>query len=659
MKHLYILALGGLLSFSATAQFNQPAAAAKQDMAPKKKVTAVVPNADREVFWTDDISNCDNWTFGNGAAEEGSPWFDIDINFACSTEGPAGPYNQWAGGTADGSAAPAINSTTADNGFLMVDSDLFGADANYDANWVENCWAQTAQPIDCSMHEFVSISMQTRYRCWDNGGSDGSEKCFIEISRDGTTWPTTSSAYVTDWEAEGNVVYGEDTVQCRYNVFPDSETGFESDNPSLLEFDITEAAGSQETIWVRFRWMGTWGYSWEIDDIEIYDTPANDTRIDNYVSFSNYAQTGLYEYGAWAQSQIPADLTAAAKVYNVGYQDQTNVMVDLDVNGTGYASDALATLGYASNDTLTVAYQPSGLGVQDLTYVLSSDSIDENPGNNTVVQSFEVTDLQYGRDNGIVTANFPGDGSDDYIAMPLYDIISDVTIYAIDVAIMEGSEDGTPIRAFLVDMFDDLALAEQYGGELISSEEVEMASGYTNDGASEIVWYTLALEEPYQAAAGDWLGAAFEHYGGANVQVGEAQYTYDQTAFVYGPFGAGSAYDWYYSNEVPMVRLNLDPNATTTVSVEDIAASQGFELFPAFPNPANESTRMQFRMDKAAQVTFELRDVTGKLVQQRDLGTQPAGYNSFLVETSACGAGSYTATLIVDGARTTQKLMVK
>ena len=28
---------------------------------------------------------------------------------------------------------PAMNSTTSDNGFLMVDSDLFGADANYDA----------------------------------------------------------------------------------------------------------------------------------------------------------------------------------------------------------------------------------------------------------------------------------------------------------------------------------------------------------------------------------------------------------------------------------------------------------------------------------------------------------------------------------------------
>jgi hypothetical protein len=47
------------------------------------------------------------------------------------------------------------------------------------------------------------------------------------------------------------------------------------------------------------------------------------------------------------------------------------------------------------------------------------------------------------------------------------------------------------------------------------------------------------------------------------------------------------------------------------------------------------------------------------LVEVRDMGTQPAGYNSFVLETSALGAGSYTAILTVNGARTTQKLMVK
>ena len=143
------------------------------------------------------------------------------------------------------------------------------------------------------------------------------------------------------------------------------------------------------------------------------------------------------------------------------------------------------------------------------------------------------------------------------------------------------------------------------------------------------------------------------------MQTAESQFVEDGTAWYYGPFGANQTYGWYFSNNVPMVRLNLDPSASTTLNVNDVTAMSGFELFPAFPNPAVDETRMQFRLDRAAEVTFELRDITGKLVEVRELGTQPAGYSSFMVNTSALSAGSYTATLNVDNARTTQKLMVK
>lgn len=666
MKQFYILALGGLLSLGAQAQYNMPAAA-KGDTSPRAKVTAVTSNVERETIWINDVSVCDDWTYGNGATETGSPWFDIDINFECTTEGPSGPYNGWAGGNAVGTPQPPLNSSTSDNGFLMVDSDLFGADANYDANWIENCWVQTADAIDCANYPYVSISFQTRYRCWDNGASDGSEKCFVEVSRDGTSWPELTSAYTTEWSNEGMVDYDGEMVQCRYEVFPDSETGYGSDNPALLEFDITEAAGGQEAVWVRFRWVGTWGYSWEIDDIEVYETPENDTRIDNYVSYTNFEQGGNYEYGAWAVSQLPDTLFAGAKVYNVGYANQTNVVIDLDVNGESVVSNVIDTLGYAANDTLVAAYTVTGLGPVSLDYTLSADDEDENPGNNTASQSFEVTDLQWGRDNGEISAAYPagdpteGDiaGTTDYIAMPLYFVENDVTIYGVDVAIMEGTEPNIPVRGFLVDINDDLALTEQYGGELVSSPEIDLVEGNTNDGTGEIIWYTFVFDEPYEATAGENLGAAFEHYGGGNVQIGEAQFTYDQTAFVYGPFGSGQAYDWYYSNEVPMVRLNLDADAVTAVSEAQITGTEGFDLFPAFPNPTTDATRFRFQLERSAEVTFELRDIAGKLVERRDLGTQPAGMGNMVLETSAFGAGSYTATFVVDGARTTQKLMVK
>ena len=40
----------------------------------------------------------------------------------------------------------------------------------------------------------------------------------------------------------------------------------------------------------------------------------------------------------------------------------------------------------------------------------------------------------------------PNDGTVDYIQMPLYQVLADVTVYGVDVAIVEGSDDFTPVR---------------------------------------------------------------------------------------------------------------------------------------------------------------------------------------------------------------------
>ena len=657
MKQIYFLISAMFIGTLANAQVKMPVQAAKDVQASSVYLNTEAPvQAARAVFYTNDcnVDNCSDWSFGNGAAEVGAPWTDIDINFECTTDGPSGPYNQWAGGSGDGSATSSMNSTTSSNGTIIVDSDLFGADANYDANWVENCWFQTVAPIDCSDHPYVSISLETRYRCWDNGGSDDSEKCLIEVSRDGINWPA-----IDNWdEASGYVIYGTDTVPSRKEVFPGYETSDTSDNPSLLEFDITDAAGGQAEVYVRFRWSGTWGYSWEIDDINVYDTPANDTRIDNYLSYTDYERTGYYEYGAWPLSQIPADLSAAAKVYNVGFEDQTNVTLDVTAAGTTAYSTPI-TLSYATADTLSAAYLPTALGPVTVDYLLTADAADENPSNNMASQSFEVTDLSWGRDEGTPINAAPGDGTDDYIAVSLFDIVDDVVIYAIDVAVMDGSETGTSIITHLFDGFDDNFLAEQYGGILQSTDEFDIIAGNTNAvGVPVTTWYTLVFDEPYLASAGDWIGAGFEHYGGSNVQYGESKFTQDNTAFIYGPFGTGSAYDWYYTNEVPMVRLNLNPNAVNTISEESVNTT-GFEMFPSFPNPTNGVTRVQFRLDRAADVNFEVVDVTGKTVYTLDMGTQAPGYNSLSVDASAFAAGVYTYTLSVDGERSTDRLMVK
>lgn len=520
-------------------------------------------------IWSNDISNCADWTFGNGSNEAGAPWSGIDLNFECTLDGPTGFFNGWAGGASDGTAAPAMNSTTSFNGLLLLDSDYYGSEAQYDANWIENSWVQTSTPIDCSVNPLVAISFETRYRCWDNGGSDGSEKCFVEISRDGTTWPNLTQAYVTTWQEEGMVAYGSDMVQCRYEVFPESETGFETENPDYREFDITEAAGGQSEVWIRFRWVGTWGYSWEIDDIKVFDIEENDTRIDSYLSYTNYQQTGIYENGAWAQSQLLESLSAGAKVYNFGWGTQENVVLDIEVNGATSSSSIIETFPNAASDTLSADYVVSEVGTYTVNYALTADNVDDNPQNNYASQSFEVTEFSYGRDNGVIVDTYGGDF--EYACMPYYDIHNDATIYGIDVAIMDGGEAGSPIRAFVIDLDDpanlgaDGFLAPPYDMlPLAESGETYLNPDVSNNGTGEIVWYTFEFEEPLQVTAGQVLGASFEYFGGAALSIAESSTNFDGTAAIYGPSAADGSYAWRGTDEMPMVRLNFDPNLEPT-----------------------------------------------------------------------------------------------
>lgn len=647
MKQFYLTIAAAFAVASVGAQNVLPVSTTKAHQ--QRRVAPVEESmfyaADREVFYTNDFSDCNDWViddaFSNGYTEfvEGLD-FECGIGLAPTGFAPIDP----------------LASTTADNGFMMVDSDLFGGEEG--GTGIENNWFQSANPIDCSAYPYVSISFETFYRMWDGGSSDGNEYCLVEVSRDGVTWPDVTTFEVAD----GFVDFGDGdgAVQARWEVWPDMATQDPVDNPTIKSFDITAAAGGQEQVWIRFRWKGTWGYAWMIDDVALFETLANDVRTDAYVSYSDYLGTAFYEYGAWAESQL-TPFNFAMTAANNGYQDQTGVTMTVTVNGEDAGVSEAIELPYTGVDTLrTSGWElTSGVGSYEVTYTLSADNADDDESNNVATQSFEVTDLQFGRDDGTFTGLFPGDGTDDFIALNPFDIYNDVTIYAIDVAIADGSDEGTPVIAHLFDGTDDLFISAQYGGLLVSSDELDLASAYSNDGSeSDVVWYTLVLEEPYTASAGDFIAAGFEHYGGSNVQIWESKYTYDQTSFVYGPFGSGSAYDWYYTNEVPMVRLNLNPEATNTVNVENIAG-EAFELFPAVPNPANESARLQYRLDQASDIAFEIRDITGKLVMAEDRGTQGAGYHALTLDVSAFEAGVYTFSLTVDGARATQRIIVQ
>lgn len=626
MKKVYVLACAVLLAGSVSAQGILPMQPVKsQDF--RSFAPANTPSnqqVEREVFWTNDLSDPADWTIDN-ALNNGFEQF-VDLQFQIGT------------GLAPSGFAPiaAINSTTYDNGIAMVDSDLYGGEEG--GLGIENCWIQTANPIDCSAHPYVGISFETFYRMWDGGSSDGNEYCLVEVSTDGVNWPDASTFEVS--EAPGE----------RWELWPNMQTQDPVTNPTNMFFDITSAAGGQSTVYLRFRWKGTWGYAWMIDDIQLFDLAANDVRVAS-TTYSDYNNTGILEYGVFPFSQL-TELTFRSDVENIGATGQTGVTMDVTVNGSNVGTSAAEDIAYGEADSLFVTgyTPPATAGDYAIEYSVTTAEGDENPGDNMASQSFMVDEWQMGRDDNGFTGVFPLDGADEFILGPVFQIFNDATVYAIDVAIMNTSDAGTELIAEMRD----------YNSEnfdvLVASSEQPIVSSLLNDGSSEPLWTTFVLEDPMDVFAGDIVYPTIQHYGGSAVQIGESRNAPEQTCFLYGDFGT-AGFAWYFTTDVPMVRLNFNPDAT--VGVEDALTAPNFTLLQNFPNPADDVTRVNYELTTAGRVNIAVYDITGKQVMNVEEGLLPAGTHRTVLNVAALPAGVYHYTLTVGENQLSRKMVIQ
>jgi hypothetical protein len=639
MKKIYMLFFAVLFTSGAFAQqANQPAAASRAAQTLRANDGEVYTAGSREVFYTNDFSNCADWTIDN-ANNAGLTQFVEGLDFVCGTAAPSGS-----------AAIDGIASTTASNGFMMVDSDEFGGEEG--GSGIENNWFQNAQPIDCSAYPFVSIKFETFYRMWDNGNSDGNEYCLVEVSRDGVTWPSLTTFEVS----EGMVDFGDGDgmVQARWELFPEMETQDPVQNPTVMVFDITSAAGGQEQVWIRFRWKGTWGYAWMVDDVELFETPDDDISVESYFTYTDIAGTGMYEYGVWPTSQL-TELQMAARVRNLGINEATNVTLSATVNGADAAMTATPiNIAYASADTArAVGYTPPAVeGMYEVAITVTQDAADENINDNTALTSFEITEFSYGRDNSVYENFFPGTTYiQEFQVANAYQFFGDATIYGIDVAFVAGEAEA-PVVAHVLD-FENLDI-------VVSSEELELNPEFINTNAVDgnITWYTFRLEDPIDVTAGDGFLASVESFGGSGVRVGRSKAAPDQTCFVYGDFGT-AGFDWYFTGSTAMIRFNLDPSVANTPNNIQEVASTNFSLLQNIPNPATGTTLIRYNLNAADAVSFEVMDFTGKRVIMQDLGRQVAGEHQFDLNIADLASGMYTYTLTVGQERATRKMIIK
>lgn len=530
-----------------------------------------------------------------------------------------------------------IQSTTFSNGFAKFASD------SANCTWVGS--TPTALPtseftswegslvsptIDLSATPYVEIEFQQRSRfCC------GDAPFFLEVSTDGgATWPT---------------------------VILTNEGLPTNQDPTFTEtrrFNLTQAiSGDPSNVKIRFHHSsdaGTSHYYWQVDDIKIIELNANDVRMTG-TGITNWdlAAAATYDslpYTVFPYSQLrPMGLNM--RVLNNGSVEQTNLTANFKVErGSDVILDQdqnVASLSPGESRLIFVdpSFTPPAVeGTYNLSTMITADG-DLTPDDNTGSGTFKVHPLYYGRDGGTATSVFEdGDGSgSEFVLGNMFHAYSNDLLYAIAVAFNTGSEEGVLIRGQLLES-TDFAVIENTDEYAIEPGEVNAVGGSN--------FVIMEFNPPVQLIAGMDYMAAVQCFG--NARVGINGVSPDQTSFIYYDNGTGPT--WFYTTRTPMVRMVVGEDFN--VGVADAIENAGTTLGQNMPNPTRENTTINYALETAAKVSFEVRDMSGKLVMAQNMGSMPAGEHRVQLDTRTLGEGVYFYTLTADDVRLSKRMTV-
>lgn len=580
MKKFYLLTLSALTAIAVNAQKNGPSVKKQTVFAVEQQPNQKPANTEKATIWESDFSDAADWAIAHDAA-------DCSLDFSIGSVSCAGDY-----------PIGDIASTTASNGWAMVDSDLYGGATG--GNEVEDSWLTMAVPVDLSAYPNVIIEFETFYRAYSY------EKPFIVVGvGDGAgnvTWPT-----------DLNPDYDESTNPNVYAALPanvDNPTA----NPYKVQIDISAAAGGQSEVYIRFNWTGTWGYAWFIDDFKILEQPENDVVLNTEV-FVGVNNEGI-EYGRTPITQLDDSYEVAAYGVNFGSTTQTNVAVDVDFGSISYnyaVGDVLSTdeIVVSNIETPTLA-----VGLYEGTYTVSSTEEvvgGDNYGNNSLERNFEVTTDVYSQDGidvqpaanlalgSLGSDSFSGELSNTVLAAQYHMRESENQVNGIQIALANGSAEGAELTISIIDtavfFADGIGAVTGINGNYAESgiyalTADDIANGYAN----------IFFDAPVTLAPNAYFFAANCYY----IEDQAVRVLDDQT--VAQPFWASA------------IHLVTDGSSYTNgnaLAIRVLSGSAGIEetannIFNVYPNPAIDVINVTFTENFNGSVS--ILNVTGKEV---------------------------------------------
>ncbi len=610
-------------------------------------------NAQVPSFWSED--------FSGGAIPAG--WLNEDVS-------ENNTFWTWCADPATGQidGCPALwngavnqqlpfSSTTAQNGFVVMDSDIFQEQP------FNHLTQLTTSAIDCSAESEVFIRFESHIGIFsfENGAK-------VRV----TTTPTDTST----WQS--------------FDVFPELTTGDRwSANPETVIIDISEPAAGQSNVYIQFFWEGNWEYMWSIDDITLHGedpTLPNDMRVNvDFFSVPANAATPI--------SQV-TPINFLADIENIGRLDQENV--NLNIKITNLATSEVVheqDLPYgqiivdslAQNVFFPESFTPTAVGDYEGVYTVSSDSTDTDPTNDTQTFLFSITDSTFAKSNGVGLGSIgpnPAPGSNWQAGEPhtwgmgvYYWVPSGGTFEVSTVSFGITNPDELAGQSLILWLYE----FTDANGDRICQQEERTSVGVNSYeisgdevslsiltmplidvlGAGPVTLkdnqgYILMAEFVSPDDQTD-LSLAAERNINYNAQNFQADSLSDETSFAsFGYIGTETDYtpNNFGPSTTPYLTMNIyDPNVTNT---DELAEEN---LIKVYPNPVSDQLILDVQLANTIedfQVT--IRDVSGKLVSAnnyRDVLNRQLTY-----DVSDFVAGTYTLQVQTTNGMRTERFVV-
>jgi hypothetical protein len=540
-----------------------------------------------------------------------------------------------------------IQSPSVSNGCAMYNSDIYdGGGTGVGQGMFPGTHSGTlvSPSIDCTDYPFVSLKMNQYARANANQIST-----IFEVSNDGgMTW----TPFVINEAVVGN---GSTTAD------------------NVLLVDISEVAGNQPDVKLRFTWSGRY-YFWLIDDVQLIETPRNNLSLgDFFYAPASYAQPA---------SQIITDTMGfSADVSNIGREAQTNVVLKATIRNA--QSDILYQDSVVIEE-LPAFYVDSTLQIENLfvpdmlsagqTYTLSyevyslDDLDDFNPLDNSDSEPFIVTENLFAKEDGLGIGGIRPGGGGDYQLGNLYQMspLSGNNFIATNVTFTgaknaaDGPMDGEQVTVLLYKVkdnvlpdfsnFNDASVGQDDDLDLVGFQGYTFPDGFTNytEVGAELLNVDAEPGVPLVPGGRYFLVISYEGTAG-NIFAGvDDDINYFQiSTIVYTS-------NWFLGGfgpeEAALVRMEIE--LSTSTDEQPLPDN----VLSVYPNPTPDQLNVGLDFANPSDAMVIIADINGRVLMVREYyGVQKENLN---YDVSRYAPGTYLIRVSTAEGTKTKKFVV-